>query len=115
MHTLDNGVTIDATCDTDILGHFRSQCDDKQTRSIDDKAFLTIMDSEVDQNQEKSLVAPLPFRSLRKRFPDNREQTLKCLCSLRKTLDKKPKIKDYYIQFMQKMLDNDQAEFAPPL
>lgn len=113
MHTLDNGrasyfepypntihvkenygITIDTTCDTDSLGHtvfVRSECDDKQAMSIDDKAFLTIMDNEVYQNQENSWVASLPFRYPRRGLPDNREQALKRLCSLRKTLEKKPK------------------------
>ncbi|XP_026010486.1 uncharacterized protein LOC113013640 [Astatotilapia calliptera] len=119
IHVKENyGVTMNATCITDDLGHsvfVRSEGDNKQAMSIDDRAFLTIMDSEVYQNQENSWVAPLPFRSQRRRLPDNREQALKRLCSLRKTLEKRPEMKDHYIQFMQKMLDNDQAEPAPPL
>lgn len=103
---------------TDSLGHsvfVRSECDDKQAMSIDDKRFLTIMDNEVHQNHENSWVAPLPFRSPRRRLPDNREQALNRLCSLRKMLEKKTEMKNHYIQFMQKILDNDQAEPAPPL
>jgi len=73
------------------------------------------MDNEISQNQENSWVTPLPFRSPRRRLPNNREQALKRLGSLRKTLEKKPEMKAHYIQFMQKMLDNDQAEPAPPL
>ncbi|KAL3973607.1 sorting nexin-4 [Sarotherodon galilaeus] len=114
IHVKENyGVTMNATCVTDDLGHsvfVRSESDNKQAMSIDDKAFLTIMDNEVYQNQENSWVAPLPFRSLRRRLPDNREQALKRLCSLRKTLEKKPETKDYYIQ--QRMLDNNQADQA---
>ncbi|KAK0155063.1 hypothetical protein N1851_002628 [Merluccius polli] len=95
----------------------RSKDDDKPALSIDDKAFLAIMDAEVCQNTENSWVAPLPFRSPRRRLPSNREQALKRLYSLRRTLEKKkkPEMKDHYIKFMQKMLDEDQAELAPPL
>ncbi|XP_028996228.1 uncharacterized protein LOC114849211 isoform X1 [Betta splendens] len=104
--------------DTDNLGKSvfdRSKCDDKLALSVDDKTFLNLMASEVYQNKENSWVAPLPFRYPRQRLPDNREQALKRLHSLRKTLEKKPKMKNHYIQFMQGMLDNDQAEAAPPL
>ncbi|KAL4009046.1 hypothetical protein ACER0C_002898 [Sarotherodon galilaeus] len=116
IHVKENyGVTMNAACVTDDLGHsvfVRSESDNKQAMSIDDKAFLTIMDNEVYQNQENSWVAPLPFRSPRRRLPDNREQALKRLCSLRKTLEKKPETKDHYIQSMQKALDNNPADQA---
>ncbi|KAI3361663.1 hypothetical protein L3Q82_002029 [Scortum barcoo] len=93
----------------------RCKDDDKPALSIDDRVFLAIMDAEVTQNKENSWVAPLPFRSPRRRLPSNREQALKRLCSLQRTLEKKPKMKDDYVNFMQKMIDNDQAEPAPPL
>jgi len=103
---------------TDNLGcsvFERSKDDNKLALSIDDKAFLAIMDAEVYQNEENSWVAPLPFRAPRRRLPSNREQALKRLCSLRRTLEKKPEMRAHYSKFMQKMLDNDQAELAPPL
>ncbi|XP_013856435.1 uncharacterized protein LOC106512341 [Austrofundulus limnaeus] len=119
IHVKENyGVTLNPACDMDSLGNavfVRSEYDDKQAMSIDDKTFLTIMDNEVYQNEENCWVAPLPFCSQRRKLPNNREQALKRLSSLRKALTKKPEMKAHYIQFMQKMLDNDQAEHAPPL
>ncbi|XP_074518426.1 uncharacterized protein LOC141784488 [Halichoeres trimaculatus] len=103
---------------TDDLGcsvFERSKNDDEPALSIDDKEFLNIMNAEVYQDESNSWVAPLPFRSPRRRLPSNRAQALKRLFSLRKTLEKNPKMKDHYIKFMQKMIDNDQAEPAPPL
>ena len=103
---------------TDSFGHtvFESSRDDNKTAlSMDDKAFLTIMDREFFQDVDHSWVAPLPFWSPRRSLPSNREQAVKRLCCLRKTLEKKPEIKSHYIEFMQKMMDNDQAECAPPL
>lgn len=102
----------------DNLGHSvfeRSKEDDKPALSIDDKTFLAIMDAEVRQDEGNSWVAPLPFRSPRRQLPNNREQALKRLQSLRKTLEKKPKMKEHYIKFMQQMIENDQAEPAPPI
>ncbi|XP_026184465.1 uncharacterized protein LOC113143190 [Mastacembelus armatus] len=103
---------------TDILGHSvfdRTKGDGKLALSIEDTTFLALMDDEVYQNKENSWVAPLPFRCPRRRLPSNREQALKRLYSLRKTREKKPKMKDHYIEFMRKLLENDQAESAPPL
>ncbi|XP_035808144.2 uncharacterized protein LOC118470918 [Amphiprion ocellaris] len=93
----------------------RSKDDNKPALSMDDKNFLTIMNAKVHQNEGNSWVAPLPFRCPRKRLPSNREQALKRLCSLRRTLVKNPEMSDHYTKFMQKMLDSDQAEPAPPL
>ncbi|XP_063758693.1 uncharacterized protein LOC134877201 [Eleginops maclovinus] len=104
--------------DTDNLGSSvfdRSKDDNKLALSIEDKAFLAIMDTDVYQNEENSWVAPLPFRAPRRRLPSNRQQALKRLCSLRRTLEKKPETREHYIKFMQKMLDSDQAELAPAL
>lgn len=109
---------IDFAHNTDRLGDSvfdRSEYDDKVALSVDDKTFLNLMDKAVSQNNENSWVAPLPFRSPRKWLPSNREQALKRLYSLKKTLEKKPQMKDHYTQFMRKMLDNNQAELAPPL
>lgn len=99
----------------DNLGHSifeRSEEDDKPALSIDDKTFLAIMDAEVKHNEGNSWVAPLPFRLPRRQLP-NREQALKRLQSLRKMLEKKPKMKEHYIKFMLQMIENDQAEPAP--
>lgn len=108
----------DQAVSTDRLGHtvFEiSKDDNKPALSMDDRAFLTIMNDEVYQDDDHSWVAPLPFRSPRRLLPSNREQAVNRLASLRKTLEKKPEMKSHYTEFMQRMLDNDQAERAPPL
>ncbi len=48
-------------------------------------------------------------------MPNNRDQALKRLTSLCKTLDKKIEIKHQFIEFMQTKNDNDHAEHAPPI
>ncbi len=89
--------------------------DDKPGLSMEDRAFLEIMDSDVFQDSANSWVAPLPFRSPRSRLPNNIDQALKRLTSLRKTLDKKIEMKHQFIEFMQKLFDNGHAEHAPPI
>lgn len=61
-----------------------------------------------------SCVAPLPFRSPRRRLPDNRPCAYQRLMSLRRMLDKKPEMKTHFVEFMQQMFNNQHAELAPP-
>lgn len=102
---------------TDNLGcavFQRTQDDDKFWLSVEDKAFLEIMDRDVFQDSANNWVTPLPSRSPRSRLPNNRDQAMKCITSLHKTLDKKPEMKRQLIEFMQNNFDNDHAEHAPP-
>ncbi|XP_026113195.1 uncharacterized protein LOC113091779 [Carassius auratus] len=73
------------------------------------------MDKEVYLDNDNHWVAPLPFRSPRKQLPNNREQAIQRLNSLQCTLSKKPNMKTHFFGFMQKVIENEQAEPAPPL
>ena len=73
------------------------------------------MDEQVFQDESSSWVAPLPFRYPRPPLPNNREQAVTRLSSLRRTLERKPKMKEQFVAFMQKVFDNNYAEPAPPL
>lgn len=109
---------LDQATRTEELGHTvfeSSRNDNKPALSMDDKTFLTIMEKEVYQDDDHSWIAPLPFRSPRRLLPSNRAQAVNRLASLGKTLEKKPEMKRHYTEFMQGMLDNDQAERAPPM
>lgn len=66
------------------------------------------------KDDSNSWVAPLPFRTPRRKLPDNRSYAYQRLTSLRRRLDKKPELKAHFVEFMQKMLDNQHAELAPP-
>lgn len=104
--------------DTDDLGSTvfkRTKEDEKIALSIEDQAFLEIMDKNVHMNDANSWVAPLPFHFSRHRLPNNREQAVKCLSSLCHTLERKPDMKKQYMDFMQKIFKSNQAELAPPL
>ncbi|KAL6483895.1 hypothetical protein MHYP_G00087670 [Metynnis hypsauchen] len=103
---------------TDNLGlnvFQRNPDDDKTALSIEDKIFLEIMEREVYMDDDNHWVAPLPFRMPRPLLPNNREQALKRLTVLLRTLEKRKDMKEQFIEFMQKIFDNDQAEEAPPL
>ena len=89
--------------------------DYKRAASVEDDIFLSIMNEEFVRDDANSWVAPLPFRSPRRRLPNNRQQVLNRLMSLRRTLLKKPEMRDHYIDFIEKIFCNGHAELAPPL
>ena len=59
--------------------------------------------------------APLPLRDGIEKLPNNRDEALKRLKSTRRSLDKKPLMKQHYFDFMQKLFDNGHAEPAPKI
>ncbi|KAJ8353207.1 hypothetical protein SKAU_G00207740 [Synaphobranchus kaupii] len=89
--------------------------DDKPALSVDYSDFLRIMEKEVYMDDENHWVAPLPFRSPRKPLPNNREQALQRLSSLQRSFRRRPDMKEHFFDFMQKVIDNHQAEPAPQL
>ncbi|XP_067279227.1 uncharacterized protein [Pseudorasbora parva] len=93
----------------------RTENDNKLAPSIEDTAFLRIMNSDVHKDEENSWVAPLPFREPRQMLPNNREQALNRFHSLQRTFTKKPEMEKQFVSFMKKILENDHAELAPPL
>ncbi|XP_061432402.1 uncharacterized protein LOC133358195 isoform X1 [Lethenteron reissneri] len=114
------GCTIQADEETSMLkenvGHtvfVTTKDDDKSAPSLEDKEFFKIMDREFFQDESNSWVAPLPFRNPRCRLPNNREQALSRLNSLRRTLDKKPEMKNNFASFMKNIFDSGHAEAAP--
>ena len=71
------------------------------------------MNSSLARNESGSWEAPLPVREKFNKLPDNREDAVKRLRSTRRTLDKKPLMKQHYFDFMQKLLEKGHAEPAP--
>lgn len=89
--------------------------DNKPAPSIEDTIFLEIMDQNVYRDTSSNWVAPLPFRVPRPRLSNNREQVFTRFRSLEKSLRRRPKMKDQFLEFMGKIFDNKHAEVAPPL
>ena len=95
---------------------FRESPDDyKLAPSVEDELFLSIMNEEFFKDDGNNWVGPLPFRFPRRRLPNNRRQVLNRLKSLRRTLLKKPAMKEHYVDFMQRIFSNGHAELAPSL
>ncbi|RXN35870.1 hypothetical protein ROHU_003454 [Labeo rohita] len=89
--------------------------DDKVALSAEDALFLDIMHKDFTKDDANNWVAPLPFRTPRQRLPNNRDQALSRLMSLRKTLKRKPQMREHYVEFLDKIFSKDHAEPAPAL
>lgn len=76
--------------------------DNKLAPSIEDTIFLEMMDNDVYRDETNSWVDPLPFRVPRERLPNNRKQALTRLLSLRKSLDRKPEMKEQFVASRQR-------------
>lgn len=88
----------------------------KLTLSIEDTAFLKIMDfKKVYRDDENSWVAPMPFKIPQRHLLNNCKQVFTCLSSLCSTLDKKPVMKQQSLTFMGKIFEDDHAEPTPLL
>lgn len=65
------------------------------------------------KSESRNWEAPLPLRDGIEKLPNNREEALKRLKSTRRSLVKKPLMKQYYFDFMQKLFGH--AEPAPKI
>lgn len=83
--------------------------------SVDDNNFLKIMDNEIYMDDENHWVLPLPCRFPHQLLPNNREQAFQRLRSLQCSFKRRPDMKEHFFDFMQKVIDNHQAEPAPQL
>lgn len=81
--------------------------DNKVAPSIDDISFLRIMEQGLEKDESNSWIAPLPFKTPRPRLPDNKVQALNRLLSLRRSLEKKPVMKEHFFNFMEKVFQNN--------
>lgn len=121
--SLTSSLSLRTPCDIFVYDNYtpgdtifeRSKDDNKVGLSIEDRYFLEIMNREMFMDESNSWVVPLPFRTPRKRLPNNREQVLTRLTSLLCTLEKKPEMKSHFVPFMQNIFDHDHAEVVLPL
>lgn len=83
--------------------------------SLEDELFLQIMIQGFCKDNSNSWVTPLPFRTPRQCLPNNRQHALNRLMSLSLTLKKNTEMRSHFIDFMQKIFENEHADIAPPV
>ncbi|KAK3706058.1 hypothetical protein QZH41_004150, partial [Actinostola sp. cb2023] len=91
----------------------RTQHDNKPGTSTEDRRFLEMMQHGMTKDENGSWEAPLPFRHEVQELPSSRENAMKRLKSTRRSLDKKPTMKDQYFSFMKKIFEHGHAELVP--
>ena len=85
----------------------------EQEESIEDKGFFHIMTAEMHKKQLGNWEVPLPFKTDEVNLPDNRDQCLRRLLSLKRKLCKDERARENYIAFMQKILERQHASRVP--
>ncbi|KAK3100574.1 hypothetical protein FSP39_022032 [Pinctada imbricata] len=92
-----------------------SRNDNKIGSSVEDRAFLAIMDKELRKNDKGKWTAPLPFKCPRSYLPNNQSQVYKRAVSLDSSLKRNPEKLKKMVEFMDVILGNGAAERAPPI
>ena len=73
------------------------------------------MNSELHRDSQGHWVAPLPFRIPRSPLPNNKSQAINRAMMLDRSLKKNLKKQEHFMTFMEKVINNNHAEIAPPL
>ncbi|XP_070188491.1 uncharacterized protein [Littorina saxatilis] len=103
---------VDVTKDVGAEVFQRTPEDDKVGLSVEDKAFLALMDEKFKLNEERHWSAPLPLRSDKPIPTCNRSQAVSRAKALEASL-KNPVKREHFFQFMEKILKSGSAEEVP--
>ena len=95
------------------LNYSRKAPGTELVQSIEDRRFCQIMSTEIHKNHLGNWEAPLPFRKDEVNLPNNREQCMKRLLTLKKKLCNDQQAKENYVDFMQKIVDRQHASRVP--
>ncbi|XP_071950844.1 uncharacterized protein [Antedon mediterranea] len=79
--------------------------DEELGRSTEDLEFSNLMSQEMVKDAAGNWVAPLPFKTGRQKLPNNKCQATQRMKTLVSSLNKNPKKKAHYFDFMGKILD----------
>lgn len=91
------------------IHHSRKIRGTEQLESMEDGRFHEILTKNLQKNAEGHWDAPLPFKTDTITLPDNKGHCLRRLLSLKRRLLNDNKLKDDYIAFMKKTLNNGHA------
>lgn len=95
------------------IHHSRKIRGPEQSEFIEDKRFVVILTKGLHKNINGNWQAPAPFKSDDISLPDNKGHCLRRLLSLKRRLLNNNKLKDDYLAFMKKKLDNSHASRVP--
>lgn len=93
----------------------KTEHDEKTGLSIEDKAFLQLMENGFKKEGDGHWSAPLPFRQSRPVLPNNKAQALKRAKAFDLSLQRDPLKRQHVLEFMEKIFTHEHAEKAPPM
>jgi len=106
---------VPAVTPNDVLKILESDFHDTNHSDVnmsqDDIRFLQILEDGVTQNTKGHIEMPLPFK-VRPQLPNNRLLAARRLSHLKGRLTKDPKYKEDYVQYMDRMIKDGDAELA---
>lgn len=85
----------------------------EQVESVEDKRFNNILDNQIHMNEDGNWEAPLPLKPDNVNLPNNKEQRVKRLLSLKRKFLRNSTVKKKYVEFMEKMFDRGHAGYVP--
>lgn len=84
----------------------------EQVESLEDKRFNDILSSQIHKSEDGNWEVPLPFKTDDVNLPNNKDQCVKRLLSLKRKLVKDNAVKEKYTEFIQKIFDRGQASYV---
>lgn len=93
----------------------RTSEDNRPSLSVEDRAFLKIMDNGMKKDSSGHWTAPLPFKEPRPALPTNRQQAMDRALSLDRSLQRNPTKMMHFHEFMKNLFEAGHVEQAPPL
>lgn len=93
----------------------KTEHDEKTGLSIEDKAFLQLMENGFKKEDDGRWSAPLPFRQSRPVLPNNKAQALKRAKAFDLSLQRDPLKRQHVLEFMEKIFTHEHAEKAPQM
>ena len=90
---------------------FNESNSEKKALSREDELFLQTMENGL-RKENGHYILPLPFRNTHVKLPDNRDQAIRRLHSLKRRLQLNPVLHKQYTKSMNKLIDRGYARVA---
>ena len=87
--------------------------DDKGLSHLDRK-FLNVLRSNICHKEDGHYEVPLPLKQESLKLPNNKELAVTRVDKLKQRLQRDPKYREHYQEFMEDMIDKGHAEKVPP-
>ena len=92
-----------------------TKADNKLSISVEDQCLLDLMQNDMQREENRNYLAPLPFKCSRATLPNNREQAVSRAMSFDASLRMDSRKRQHVSEFIEALFDNGHAERAPDI